>query len=173
MNGGETTTKESNSLRFFPMFNKDAKVEHRDEMPLQIGQETSLVVHFAKCCSPVPGDPIVGVLRPKIGIEVHNTDCPQLKNLPMEQRIAVEWSEDIKHSFEAHLTIETENRKNITFDVLQELKRANVFLERVTSASKHYSGRIRLVFKAFRKEQVDSIITAIKNINGVKQVVKS
>ena len=112
-------------------------------------------------------------MRPKIGIEVHNTDCPQLKNLPMEQRIAVEWSEDIKHSFEAHLTIETENRKNITFDVLQELKRANVFLERVSSASRHYSGRIRLVFKAFRKEQVDSIITAIKNINGVKQVVKS
>ena len=57
--------------------------------------------------------------------------------------------------------------------LMQELKRANVFLERVTSASKHYSGRIRLVFKAFRKEQVDSIITAIKNINGVKQVVKS
>ena len=173
LNGGETTAKESNSLRFFPMFNKDAKAEHRDEMPLQIGQETSLVVHFAKCCSPIPGDPVVGVLRPKIGIEVHNTDCPQLKNLPMEQRIAVEWSEDIKHSFETHLTLETENRKNITFDVLQELKRANVFLERVSSASQHYSGRIRLVFKAFRKEQVDSIITAIKNIPGVKQVVKS
>ena len=173
LNGGETTQKESNSLRFFPMFNKDAKAEHRDEMPLQIGQETSLVVHFAKCCSPIPGDPVVGVLRPKIGIEVHNTDCPQLKNLPMEQRIAVEWSEDIKHSFETHLTIDTENRKNITFDVLQELKRANVFLDRVTAASQHYSGRIRLVFKAFRKEQVDTIINAIKNIPGVKQVVKS
>ena len=173
MNDGETTQKESNSLRFFPMFNKDAKSDRRDEMPLQIGQETSLVVQFAKCCAPIPGDPIIGILRPKIGIEVHTTDCPQLKNLPVEQRIAVGWSDDIKHSFEAHLTIDTENRKNITFDVLQELKRANVFLDRVTSASKHYSGRIRLVFKAFRKEQVDSIISAIKNIPGVKPVVKS
>jgi GTP pyrophosphokinase len=173
LNGGETTQKESTTLRFFPKFNKDLKADRRDEMPLQIGQETSLVVQFAKCCAPIPGDPIVGILRPKIGIEVHTTDCPQLKNLPEDQHIAVEWSEDIKHSFEAHLTIETENRKNITFDVLQELKRANVFLERVTSASKHYSGRIRLVFKAFRKEQVDTIINAIKNIPGVKQVVKS
>ena len=172
LNDGETTQKESTALRFFPKFNKDLKADRRDEMPLQIGQETSLVVQFAKCCAPIPGDPIVGILRPKIGIEVHTTDCPQLKSLPEDQHIAVEWSEDTKHSFEAHLTIETENRKNITFDVLQELKRANVFLERVTSASKHYSGRIRLVFKAFRKEQVDTIISAIKNISGVKQVVK-
>ena len=136
LNGGETTTKESNSLRFFPMFNKDAKVEHRDEMPLQIGQETSLVVHFAKCCSPVPGDPIVGVLRPKIGIEVHNTDCPQLKNLPMEQRIAVEWSEDIKHSFEAHLTIETENSSARTCSSKESPRQASIIQAALGSCSR-------------------------------------
>lgn len=174
LNGGDVSPQETAELRFFPNFNDDSRAEHKDDMPLQIGQETSLVVHFAKCCSPIPGDPIIGILRPKVGIEVHNTMCEQLKNLPQNSsRIAVEWSEATKHSFEVHLTIENENRKNVTFYVLQELKRANVFMDRVSSVSLLYSGRIRLTFKAFRKEQVDEIVKNIRNIAGVKQVVKS
>lgn len=173
INGGVETTKETTSLRFFPTFNKDLKSDRSSDMPLQIGQETSLLIHFSKCCAPVPGDKIVGVLRPQIGIEVHNVNCPELKKLPSEQQIAVEWSEETKQAFPAHITVVTDNRKNITLDVLQELKNENVFIERMSVASVQFTGRIRILFKAFRKEQVDSIVNKIKNILGVRQVTKS
>ncbi len=172
LNNDSELSKEAANIRFFPSFNRDKKNDIRDDIPLEIGQETSLVIHFARCCAPVPGDKITGLLRPQIGIEVHNAECPHLKKLTDGQEIAVAWSEETRHAFEVHLTIENDNRKNLTFDVLQELKNANIFLDRITSAGVNYSGRIRLSFKVYRKDQVDNLIAKLKNISGVRQVVK-
>ncbi|MCF0215117.1 MAG: bifunctional (p)ppGpp synthetase/guanosine-3',5'-bis(diphosphate) 3'-pyrophosphohydrolase [Fibrobacteraceae bacterium] len=164
--------KETNALRFFPSFSKDSKNKLQSAMPLQIGLETSLVIHFASCCAPIPGDTIVGWLRPQKGIEVHKSNCPELKKAPIEQQIAVNWSDEINKPFSAHLTVVTDNRQNITLEILQELKVANVFLDRMSVASVKSSGRIRLEFKAFRKEQLDSITNKISQISGVREVKK-
>ncbi len=170
---GESSAPEEASLRFFPTFGKDLKSSNRDDMPLMIGQETSLMIHFASCCGPVPGDKIVGVMRPKIGIEVHNVTCSCLKDFPANQKIPVDWSADVSKPFTTHLTITADNRRNITLDVLQELKNANLILERLSVASVQYSGRIRMEFKAFRKEQVDSVMSRIRKISGVREVQKA
>ena len=69
--------------------------------------------------------------------------------------------------------METDNRKNITFDILKELKDENLFLDQMSVVSKQSSGRIRMEFKAFRKEQVDSITRRIQQISGVREVKKS
>ena len=173
LNGGENLPKETTALRFFPTFNKDKKSPVQDDMPLEIGQETNLVVHFASCCGPVPGDKIVGVMRPQVGIEVHSLKCPNLKNFPVEQQIPVQWSPDLSEPFTTHLIIETDNRKNITYDILKELKDEDLFLDQMSVVSKQSSGRIRMEFKAFRKNQVDSITRRIQQIEGVREVKKS
>ena len=170
---GTDISKESSALRFFPTFNKDKKSPYQEDMPLQIGQETNLVIHFASCCGPVPGDKIVGVMRPQVGIEVHTQKCPCLKDFPAEQQIPVQWSPDLSEPFTTHLVVETDNRKNITFDILKELKDENLFLDQMSVVSKQSSGRIRMEFKAFRKEQVDSITRRIQQISGVREVKKS
>ncbi len=170
---GEDIPKEGTVLRFFPTFGKDKKSTTRDDMPLMIGHETSLLIHFATCCAPVPGDQIIGVMRPQIGIEVHTVDCPCLKDFPIEQQLPVDWSADVSNPFTTHLTIDTDNRKNITLDILQELKNSNLILERMSVASVQYSGRIRMEFKAFRKEQVDAAMTKIEQIKGVRKVTKA
>ncbi|MBR2210231.1 MAG: bifunctional (p)ppGpp synthetase/guanosine-3',5'-bis(diphosphate) 3'-pyrophosphohydrolase [Fibrobacter sp.] len=170
---GTDISKESSALRFFPTFNKDKKSPYQEDMPLQIGQETNLVIHFASCCGPVPGDKIVGVMRPQVGIEVHTQKCPCLKDFPTEQQIPVQWSPDLSEPFTTHLVVETDNRKNITFDILKELKDENLFLDQMSVVSKQSSGRIRMEFKAFRKEQVDSITRRIQQISGVREVKKS
>jgi GTP pyrophosphokinase len=173
LTGEDIDTKDRSALRFFPTFGKDKKGIVTDDMPLIIGQETSLVIHFATCCGPVPGDKIVGVMRPQIGIEVHNINCPCLKDFPAEQQLPVEWSADVSKPFTTHLTIVTDNRKNITLDILQELKNAGLNLERMSVASNEASGRIRMEFKAFRKEQVDSMVNKIHKISGVREVTKA
>ena len=170
---GTDIPKESSALRFFPTFNKDKKSPYQEDMPLQIGQETNLVVHFASCCGPVPGDKIVGIMRPQVGIEVHSLKCPCLKDFPVEQQIPVQWSPDLSEPFTTHLIVETDNRKNITFDVLKVIKDENLFLDQMSVVSKQSSGRIRMEFKAFRKEQVDSVTYKIQQISGVREVKKS
>ena len=143
-----------------------------DPFPLPISQNSSLLIHFAKCCSPIPGEEITGVLVPHQGIEVHNTGCSKLEEISPEQLIAVTWDGESSRSFETHLSIDTDNRKGITIDVLNELTNANVFLVRMSVASVKYSGRIRLTFKAFRKTQVEKILMNIKRIEGVREVRK-
>ena len=143
-----------------------------DPNPLTISQTSSLLIHFAKCCSPIPGEEILGVLMPHQGIEVHNTSCSKLKEMPKERCIAVTWDGDSSRSFDTHLSIDTDNRKGITIDILNELSKANVFLVRMSVASVKYSGRIRLTFKAFRKTQVEKILMNIKQIDGVREVRK-
>lgn len=143
-----------------------------DPFPLPISQNSSLLIHFAKCCSPIPGEKITGVLVPHQGIEVHNTGCSKLEEISPEQLIAVTWDGESSRSFETHLSIDTDNRKGITIDVLNELSNANVFLVRMSVASVKYSGRIRLTFKAFRKTQVEKILMNIKRIEGVREVRK-
>ena len=170
---GTEVPKESLGLRFFPTFNKDKKSPYQEDMPLQIGQETNLVIHFASCCGPVPGDKIVGVMRPQVGIEVHSLKCPCLKEFPAEQQIPVQWGPGMTEPFTTHLIVETDNRKNITFDILKELKDENLFLDQMSVVSKNSTGRIRMEFKAFRKEQVDSITRRIQQISGVREVKKS
>lgn len=168
---GDSSSNDGASLRFFPAFSKDKKISN--DMPLEIGQETSLLIHFAGCCGPMPGDSIVGIMRPQIGIEVHNLNCACLKNFPEEQFIPVEWSSDVSKPFSTHLTIKSENRKNITLDVLQIFKDANLALDRISAAGIQSTGRIRLEFKAFRKDQVDSVMNKIGLIEGVQEVVKA
>ena len=173
LTGEDLNSKDTAALRFFPTFNKDKKNTVRDDMPLMIGQETSLLIHFATCCGPIPGDQIVGIMRPQTGIEVHNVNCPCLKDFPIEQILPVDWSADVSQPFMTHLTIETDNRKNITLDILQELKNAGLFLERMSVASTQVSGRIRMEFKAFRKDQVDGLMIRLKQVNGVREVTKA
>ena len=173
LSGGEISQKDSHSLRFFPTFGKDRRTPIQDDMPLEIGGETSLLIHFADCCSPIPGDSIIGVLRPQIGIEVHNVKCACLKDFPTEQQIAVAWNADVTKPFSTHLTIDIENRKNITLDILQEIKKMDVILCRLSVASANSSGRLRMEFKAYRKEQVESIVARIRQIAGVKEIRKS
>ena len=140
--------------------------------PLTIKANNSMLTHFASCCLPIPGEQIVGVLVPKQGIEVHNKDCKKLKEIPPERLIPVTWDASSSRSFEVQLVINTDNRKNITVDVLKKLAEANAFLTRMSVASVKYSGRIRISFKVFRKDQLKAIITGIQKIEGVREVYK-
>ena len=173
LNGGNDISKETAAIRFYPKFGKDMDNTLTDEMPLMIGHETSLLIHFASCCGPVPGDKIVGVMRPQIGIEVHKSDCPCLKDLPTDQRLPVDWSADVSKPFTTHLTIETDNRRNLPLSILMVLKDENLSLDRMSIASAQYTGRIRMEFKAFRKDQVDAIVTKIRQVEGVRGVEKA
>lgn len=166
-----TRAKNPYSLKFF-LFSKDKK-DSSDQMPIQIGHDSNLLINFASCCAPIPGESIVGVLVPKKGIEVHNSSCKNVEKVPSEQLLAVEWNADDTQSFTTYLLIKTDNRQGITIDVLNALAKSNIFLERMSVSSVKYSGRIRLTFKAFRKKQVHSIMQSIEKIPGVREVVKS
>jgi GTP pyrophosphokinase len=107
---------------------------------------------------------------PKRGIEVHKKDCKELEKVPPSRLLAVEWKADSTQEFTCHLRIDTDNKKGITGDILAELTKANAFLERMSVVSNQTSGRIRIVFRIFRREQLESLIRNIESFDGVREI---
>ncbi|MFA6835115.1 MAG: bifunctional (p)ppGpp synthetase/guanosine-3',5'-bis(diphosphate) 3'-pyrophosphohydrolase [Fibrobacteraceae bacterium] len=151
------------------LFLKD-QADETNQLPVEVGNEASLLIHFASCCTPIPGEDIVGALIPKRGIEVHKKNCPELKKVPTSRLIAMEWNVDSKQEFRCHLRIETDNRKGITADILTEISKANAFLERMSVVSARDAGRIRMEFRIFRREQLEHLISRIEHIQGIREV---
>ncbi len=60
--------------------------------PVLIDGETDVMVSYARCCAPLPGEPVAGFITRGRGITVHSRDCPQLLNLDPERRIEVDWA---------------------------------------------------------------------------------
>ncbi|MBQ2095934.1 MAG: bifunctional (p)ppGpp synthetase/guanosine-3',5'-bis(diphosphate) 3'-pyrophosphohydrolase, partial [Firmicutes bacterium] len=82
---------------------------------------SDLMIHFAKCCSPVPGDAIVGYTTKGRGVSIHRMDCSNIRALPEEEKlrlIDVSWDDDDSgQNFDAAITIIAEDRKGLFSDV--------------------------------------------------------
>lgn len=152
------------------LFVTDAADE--SQLPVEVGNESSLLIHFATCCSPIPGEPIVGALMPKHGIEIHRDSCPELLQIPESRRILMEWNRNSTQEFSVHLKIETDDRKDITADILNCLSKARVFIERMSVVSAKKSGRIRLVFRIARRDLLEHLVDSLRKISGVREVTR-
>lgn len=87
--------------------------ETEDQQALVIRGAEGLLVTYAKCCCPIPGDPIIGTLTAGSGLVVHTPDCPntiELRKNP-EKCLMVEWDEDLDQAFAVKLQV---NLNNVT-----------------------------------------------------------
>ena len=67
------------------------KLRKPKQSPVLIDGEADVMVSYARCCSPLPGEPVIGFITRGRGITVHAQNCPQMLNLEPERRIPVEW----------------------------------------------------------------------------------
>jgi len=83
--------------------------------PLAIKGTEGMVVHFAECCQPIPGDNIVGRFQQGRGILVHASDCPSMSNMrgSPEQFISLRWDEDVQGEFWVDITVEVANQRGV------------------------------------------------------------
>ena len=74
-----------------------------------------MVVHYARCCYPIPGDPIVGIFNPGKGLVVHRTSCPNIarERKGAENWVEVQWEEGIQGEFAVALRMEVRNRPGV------------------------------------------------------------
>lgn len=85
--------------------------------------EPGLLVRLAKCCSPVPGDPIIGFITRGCGVSVHRADCPNISNNQndIDRLIDVEWDYGGNENFEVNMEIVAYDRTGIMADIMATL----------------------------------------------------
>ncbi len=83
--------------------------------PLAIKGTEGMVVHFAECCQPIPGDNIVGRFQQGRGILVHVSDCPSIKKARgnPEQFISLRWDDNVQGEFWVDITVDVANQRGV------------------------------------------------------------
>jgi len=93
-----------------------------------------MAVQLAKCCRPIPGDPIVGVLKKGQGLVVHLADCPSIARTRGERGkwVDVEWERDSGRLFDVAIKVEAENRRGVLAKVAADIADAGSNIQYVS-----------------------------------------
>ena len=140
---------------------------------------SGLSVHYAKCCSPVPGDEIICFVTRGRGITIHRTDCQNIMNIPDVEKgrlIEISWdvNEDNKQNYLVTINIYVRNRKGLIVDVSRLLTENNIDIENLeTRKTKDDNATIVVSFEINDRTELNSLVSKIRGIEGVLDVVRA
>ena len=134
-----------------------------------------ILVKLAKCCTPVPGDEIVGFVTRGSGVSVHRTDCTNVKALMdnPERLIDVEWAPTTKSVFLVQIQVEALDRSGLLSDVTRVLSEHHVnILSATVSTTDDRLALSRFVFEMGDTVHLDRVLNAVRRIDAVYDVYR-
>ena len=140
-----------------------------------------VAVRFSKCCSPVPGDEIIGFVTRGRGISIHRTDCVNILNLPEIERarlIDAEWEgspEEIQgEKYVAEIVIYANNRSGLLADISRALTEKNIdILSMNTRTNKQGLATLSASFEVGSRDELNRVIDKIRTIESVIDIERS
>ncbi|MEG1547158.1 MAG: bifunctional (p)ppGpp synthetase/guanosine-3',5'-bis(diphosphate) 3'-pyrophosphohydrolase [Clostridia bacterium] len=144
-------------------------VEHKGRGIIVKG-EPNMVVRFAQCCSPLPGDDIIGYVTRGRGVSIHRRDCANADDLLMDEDriIDVEWANDVRSSYTAAIQIVANERPGVLMELSQQLANLNISIKSMTAKTDH--NEVVMVQMSFDVTGADQLNSIIKNLKKVKSV---
>ncbi len=144
----------------------------KKEAGVRIHGLDNVMVHFAECCQPLPGDRIIGFTTRGKGITVHRTDCHNLDRLLNEPMriVSVEWdvAKDIHFNVRIHLT--GEDRKNLLHDITQTISPFDVNILHIDLKAEDAMVQGRLILEVKSLAHLTRILKRIRGVKGVIEV---
>jgi len=134
-----------------------------------------ILVKLAKCCTPVPGDQIVGFVTRGQGVSVHQANCHNVQGLlkEPERMIEVEWAPSSKSVFMVQIQIEALDRSGLLSDVTRVLSEHHVnILSATVSTSTERLALSRFVFEMGDTTHLDRVLNAVRRIDAVYDVYR-
>lgn len=129
-----------------------------------------LWVKLAKCCTPVPPDPILGFVTKGGGVSVHRKDCTNAGNLESqpERLLEVEWAPTSQSTFLVNIQVEALDRARLLSDITMVLSDAHVnILSATLSTTRDRVAKSRFSFEMADASHLDSVLRAVRSVPGV------
>src|SRR4029079_3400261 len=138
---------------------------------IKVAGEEDILVRFAKCCSPLPGDPIVGFITRGRGVTVHRRDCDKGLDLDPERRIDVAWDGMSKTQHQVAIQVLCANKPGLLANISQSFTDQGVNISQAHCRATE-DGRAVNTFHASLRDldQLKSVIRALARIKGVFSV---
>ena len=176
---GETTlTKIVNRLKK-PQKQETVPIQHRPKKSSEkdiIGLE-GLLYSFARCCSPIPGEPIVGVVTRSKGVSIHRLDCKTLDEVPPERLLDIHWSgNNINKTYNTTIKIETAEKLGLLKDVIGVVADNDT---NIISANVKSKGKVGIIELGIELDNIDTLrklmtaLQAMPDVFSVKRIQTS
>ncbi len=168
-----TEAENEDDLTFVPKVRSRA-LKNSDSGVLVRGAP-DILVKLAKCCTPVPGDEIVGFVTRGAGVSVHRKDCNNVNSLLLEpeRMIDVEWAPTSKTVFLVQIQVEALDRSGLLSDVTRVLSENHVnILSATVSTSSERLALSRFVFEMGDTTHLDRVLNAVRRIDAVYDVYR-
>jgi len=174
----ETTISDEDVIQNLEGMTKKPEVIRKSKSGIVVKGIHDLAVRYAKCCSPVPGDEIVGFVTRGRGITVHRTDCINMMNLPEDEKarlIEAEWQADhVGETYATELEIYTNNRVGLLVDISKVLSDSNIDIKALSSrVGKNDKATITVSFDIHNKTELQTLVSKIHKISGVIDIVRA
>ena len=137
---------------------------------ISIGGQKDFLIRFARCCTPVPGDPIVGYITRGRGVSVHRTDCPNTLSLPEKEgrMIPVSWEGNAGQVYEVAVEVKAKDREKLLSDMLLAISEEGVIINEANAkASDGGWAQGYFVIGISQADQLEKVLKKLSRVRGV------
>ncbi|HXT20200.1 MAG TPA: bifunctional (p)ppGpp synthetase/guanosine-3',5'-bis(diphosphate) 3'-pyrophosphohydrolase, partial [Thermoanaerobaculia bacterium] len=141
--------------------------------PILVKGQNDLLAVMAKCCSPLPGEEIVGYVTRGRGVSVHSADCPNVRNLHYnpEREIEVEWARSDSAVFPVTLRIETEDEPGVLARLTEAISKGDTNIRQIEAESVEPNrGLVRVLVEVKSRRHLERLEQGIQAVSGVREV---
>lgn len=143
------------------------------DTPVAVRGQGDLLAYLAKCCNPLPGDPIVGYVTRGRGVAVHSSECPNVRNLLYhpEREIEVEWARQTEGVYDVSLHILGEDSPGLLARLTEIIAKHQSNIRNI-EATTGETGRaaIDVVVEVRNRKQLDKLCTSLEELSGIWRV---
>ena len=148
-----------------------SNIKNGKDNAIRVQGVDGMVVRFAKCCNPIPGDIIFGFITRGRGLTIHAADCPNIHTYDEQRKIDVTWEPNKNYTYPVKLKIIGDDRKGLLSDISSTMASNKVNIvgaHAMTNQDKTASGIYEVEVGNMSKLQ--KVIKSIQKIKGVKSV---
>ena len=147
--------------------------EEKSMRPLVIKGTEGMVMHFAKCCRPIPGDPVVGLMTAGRGMVIHTTTCRNLREHrhPPENYIDVQWEPGIEEEYPVEVAVLVADRRGVLATVAAAFGNADSNIENVAIEERDgLTNTLRFTITVHNRQHLARVMRRVRNIPSVMRI---
>jgi GTP diphosphokinase / guanosine-3',5'-bis(diphosphate) 3'-diphosphatase len=129
-----------------------------------------IMVNFAKCCNPIPGDEISGYISRGRGVIVHTNNCPYIKRMDAERIVNVQWNAREDHTYPVHIKVVCDDIKGILTEVSSIISSFDINISYAQVETINLIATCNFVIDINNLQQLNQILSAIKQLKFVKSI---
>ena len=150
--------------------------EPEEAKPLVIEGTEGLVVHYAKCCYPIPGDSIVGFVSRGKGVVVHTSQCSNMREEfreHPEKFISIKWEANTSGDYQVALRIEAINTRGVLAAIAATISDLGANIEKITSEERDARhSMVSLIVSVGNRDHLARIMRRLKKSQNIARIIR-